>query len=232
MNPAIPPDLWSLLVALVESEDACAHAGVARMLAGGTEAAHRAWLDTGTMQRMAILALVDFTRRAQSAPPECEGLTARWCPRCGTCSCEQDGDLNDPACPLHAPSSQHAEAAPPSPVDGEIERLVEDLIGEGCKALAPSEPKVRAARTALLAAIRRALADRDARIAALEAEVADKDTATVLAQNAAERRGKRIAALEAGLREACDALQDWMPSSDAAHDLGIRLRSLADATKK
>lgn len=64
------------------------------------------------------------------------------------------------------------ERSAPVTALGEIERLVEDLIGEGCKALAPSEPKVRAARTALLAAIARALSDRDARIADLERHAA------------------------------------------------------------
>lgn len=40
----------------------------------------------------------------------CTGMTARWCPQCGDCRCQGDGgDLNDPACPLHAPSSPHAE---------------------------------------------------------------------------------------------------------------------------
>jgi hypothetical protein len=50
----------------------------------------------------------------------CTGLTATWCPVHGDCRCPHvyyaDGDepqgrtLNDPACPLHAVSSSHAEA--------------------------------------------------------------------------------------------------------------------------
>jgi hypothetical protein len=48
--------------------------------------------------------------------PECTGLTARWCPRCGTCACpEYPADMNSPSCPLHAPTSPHAECqAPPA----------------------------------------------------------------------------------------------------------------------
>lgn len=153
--------------------------------------------------------------------------------------------------------TRRAQAAPPAPVDGEIERLVEDLIGEGCKALAPSEPKVRAARTALLAAIARALSDRDAQVADLERHAAffrslvnvradgsvEQIAALVdadLARRAAtwERladevaaanveASARIAALEAGLREAADLLDDTDRPASA-----IALRAIADATKK
>jgi hypothetical protein len=43
----------------------------------------------------------------------CTGIAATWCPRCGDCKCP-DGEpgvptFNDPACPLHAPDSKHAE---------------------------------------------------------------------------------------------------------------------------
>lgn len=47
--------------------------------------------------------------------PECSGISASWCARCGDCACprlesgEPEGDLNDPECPLHAPDSTHAE---------------------------------------------------------------------------------------------------------------------------
>ncbi len=43
----------------------------------------------------------------------CTGVAARWCPRCGTCTCptEPDDDLEEEvACPLHGPASPHAEA--------------------------------------------------------------------------------------------------------------------------
>lgn len=52
-----------------------------------------------------------------SAQP-CEGgVTVRWCPRCGTCTCpEQNGNpdrwVEDVACPIHGTRSEHAEAIP------------------------------------------------------------------------------------------------------------------------
>ena len=52
--------------------------------------------------------------RDEMVPPACTGVTASWCPRCGDCSCAKDGhdELNSPRCPLHAPSSPHAEPTP------------------------------------------------------------------------------------------------------------------------
>ena len=49
------------------------------------------------------------------SPQSCEGgVTVRWCPRCGTCTCpEQNGNpdrwVEDPACPIHGYHSKHAE---------------------------------------------------------------------------------------------------------------------------
>lgn len=51
------------------------------------------------------LALID---ELDEVTGTCTGLTARWCSRCGDCKCPQDGDLNDPGCPLHAVNSRHA----------------------------------------------------------------------------------------------------------------------------
>lgn len=32
------------------------------------------------------------------------GVTARWCPACGDCTCPEDArDLDTPGCPLHDP---------------------------------------------------------------------------------------------------------------------------------
>ena len=48
----------------------------------------------------------------------CTGITAAWCPIHGDCRCPDRGwagDLNDPDCPLHAPSSLHGEGVP---IDG------------------------------------------------------------------------------------------------------------------
>lgn len=58
----------------------------------------------------------------------CTGVTARWCPLCGDCTCRTHDDaldaevidsyrigmhdvpiLSDPSCPLHTPGSDHAE---------------------------------------------------------------------------------------------------------------------------
>ncbi len=48
-------------------------------------------------------------------PARCTGVTARWCPIHGDCRCDPDqhpygdADMNDPACPLHSPTSAHGE---------------------------------------------------------------------------------------------------------------------------
>ena len=55
---------------------------------------------------------------APGGAPDCTGVTAQWCPRCGDCACpllhegnvEGGRTLNDPKCPLHAPSSPHGDA--------------------------------------------------------------------------------------------------------------------------
>lgn len=72
------------------------------------------WIEDGTGRIVQdgdliadIMAARDQTRPGR---PACTGLTARWCPRCGDCSCEPyPADMNDPSCPLHAISSEHAE---------------------------------------------------------------------------------------------------------------------------
>ena len=47
------------------------------------------------------------------AVPECTGLTASWCPRCGDCECPRTRgfrlSLDHPGCPLHGHDSDHAE---------------------------------------------------------------------------------------------------------------------------
>lgn len=46
---------------------------------------------------------------------ECEGgVSVRWCPRCGTCTCPKDQSnavewVEDPACPIHGNRSDHDE---------------------------------------------------------------------------------------------------------------------------
>jgi len=44
-----------------------------------------------------------------AALPQCTGLTARWCPVCGTCACGDTDELCQPGCPLHDPDSPHGE---------------------------------------------------------------------------------------------------------------------------
>lgn len=51
---------------------------------------------------------------AERVGEACSGVSATWCPRCGDCTCPADEDeapveRNDPNCPLHSPSSPHAE---------------------------------------------------------------------------------------------------------------------------
>lgn len=46
----------------------------------------------------------------------CTGFAATWCPLCGTCSCSKHADgerdeYDNASCPLHSPSSAHAEEA-------------------------------------------------------------------------------------------------------------------------
>lgn len=40
----------------------------------------------------------------------CTSLSARWCPNHGDCTCDGDQDLDDLLCPLHGPSTSHADA--------------------------------------------------------------------------------------------------------------------------
>ena len=58
-------------------------------------------------------AALEDHRRAGAPTYECTGLTAAWCPVHGDCACSRgrneglDCDLDDPKCPLHAPTSEH-----------------------------------------------------------------------------------------------------------------------------
>ena len=64
-----------------------------------------------TSERARLRALCE----AATPGPECTGISARWCPRCGDCTCPGDPDrgdpMDDPRCPLHASSSPHGEGA-------------------------------------------------------------------------------------------------------------------------
>lgn len=48
--------------------------------------------------------------RADVKPAEgCTGVAASWCPIHGACSCRSSAHLDDDRCPLHGPTSSHAE---------------------------------------------------------------------------------------------------------------------------
>jgi len=51
------------------------------------------------------LAVQPSSRRRE----DCTGVAARWCPIHGDCECDQEDDHNDPECPLHSPTSTHAD---------------------------------------------------------------------------------------------------------------------------
>lgn len=60
------------------------------------------------------LRLIDAAKPAAPAAA-CTGVTAQWCPVHGDCACPEDEQrpgertFDDPRCPLHAPTSKHAE---------------------------------------------------------------------------------------------------------------------------
>lgn len=66
-----------------------------------------------------LAGLRHVTLRLVPPRPECTGLSASWCPNHGDCTCglqDQAGlvydggrTLTDEDCPLHSPSSPHAE---------------------------------------------------------------------------------------------------------------------------
>lgn len=45
----------------------------------------------------------------QDPPTVCTGLTARWCPIHGDCTCPAEFPGDDHSCPLHGSFSQHAD---------------------------------------------------------------------------------------------------------------------------
>lgn len=65
----------------------------------------------------------------------CTGLTARWCPVCGNCTCADGKDLDDDTCPLHGGASRHAQAAP----DGTRRLELTIRCGERTCAAAPKQ---------------------------------------------------------------------------------------------
>lgn len=165
-------------------------------------------------------------------PVACEGLTARWCPRCGTCTCPQDGDLNADGCPLHDPRSTHAEAPPSDSAEvtalkAENAALLDDRAHawrDDCR------DTMLLGRLAELTAQRdfaheksttrdRLLSEQAGEVTALKAEVAALERTqamheatdalgVTLAGIAADLKAKdgEVAALKAALGEACEEL--------------------------
>ncbi len=59
-------------------------------------------------------AAIRYANGEDVSPLACTGLTARWCPIHGDCTCPEtyssiDRDLDDGACPLHQPHGPHPE---------------------------------------------------------------------------------------------------------------------------
>jgi hypothetical protein len=70
----------------------------------------------------------ELDRRAKH---ECTGLSAAWCPVHGDCRCpERENALDAWTCPLHSPSSLHAEP---------VEQLANVLRHTPPEVLAPAE---------------------------------------------------------------------------------------------
>lgn len=87
---------------------------VAGGLAGGAAAFTLARLTSPTRRTRRRAGAMAAAHRANTT---CTGLTATWCPVHGDCACPElegvwgsDGrSMSDPACPLHAITSDHAE---------------------------------------------------------------------------------------------------------------------------
>ena len=77
---------------------------------------HEAWQilkgNRGRIDGSVRQALEVAMRKLDAArePPACTGIAAAWCPVHGDCTCPDQVAIGDPRCPLHAPSSGHAEA--------------------------------------------------------------------------------------------------------------------------
>lgn len=53
--------------------------------------------------------VAEVRRRLAAVPSrECTGIAATWCPVHGDCACDHQVPADDPLCPLHGPTSDHA----------------------------------------------------------------------------------------------------------------------------
>lgn len=72
-----------------------------------------------TARNAHVIAYALNAAQRRVAEPVCTGLTAQWCPIHGDCTCHglaEDGSwtssMDDPNCPLHAPTSTHHGSTP------------------------------------------------------------------------------------------------------------------------
>lgn len=91
-----------------------------------------ALLDYSNRLRMRVLAAPAPSEAGPVAEP-CSGVAARWCPRCGDCTCVPANAvsrelfaLDSPDCPLHGTHSEHAESSAP-PAEGSGTEVTEAL---------------------------------------------------------------------------------------------------------
>lgn len=99
-----------------------------------------AYLDDELPENAAAAGL-DRVHVVDGEVPACTGITARWCPIHGTCTCaDSENDMNDPACPLHRTDSLHGDD------DDEVDEV--DAVKCVCgRAGAPQSMAVRATPT-------------------------------------------------------------------------------------
>ncbi len=55
-------------------------------------------------------ALTDEELEEHDRRYDCTGVAARWCPIHGDCVCDPDEEQHTQDCPLHSPTSTHAQA--------------------------------------------------------------------------------------------------------------------------
>lgn len=143
----------------------------------------------------------------------CTGRSASWCPVHGDCVCPRtrpDGDfdgerMDDPACPLHAPSSSHAEGDDPEP--RRVSGREHDQLAASRNARILADKGLPMTEDQFIALI---IAEGHAPRMATNAQF----RATVLRASALDDN-ERLRAILTGLAEACDqlaALRELMTS--------------------
>jgi hypothetical protein len=112
-------DGWHVSPELLTAAD-CERIFHERLEAGDPQGVHAALTLLAVRDPHRAQTLLDLTRAAlhiaKAPAAKCAGVSATWCPVHGDCRCPERDDgmgrtLTDPGCPLHAPTSSHAEAA-------------------------------------------------------------------------------------------------------------------------